>query len=217
MTPDDTEIEADLSALVDTLDIGVPGLRTVGRPAKTFHVEYVRDLTTTDMMALNLPRGVAPVQTIARIRASHHSLARCIATGMKHSQAGLVTGYNPSTISNLLNDTAFQALVEDYRMEAKSVMADLSERMSDLSLDAIELLQEKLHDRPQEFTVSTLLDLITKFADRTGHGPNQEVNLKVSGDFIDRPPRESFEDWERRRSKELAPDPSETPPLKSIN
>lgn len=193
---------AEAAALLDALDISAAPPRTVGRPTKSYYVEHTRDLTEADMEALQLPRG-APAKSLQRLRSSHHALARCLATGMKHTQAALVTGYNPVTISALMNDDSFTALVADYRREASDVFGDLAERMNNMSLDAIEILQERLHEAPQDFTTSTLLDLIKTFADRTGHGPNQDINLKVSGDFIDRPPRETFEDWERRRTKEL--------------
>jgi hypothetical protein len=163
---------------------------------------YSRDLTEADGAALSSDRGVKPA-SLVRIHSSHHSLARCLAMGMKDSHVALITGYSPSRISILKNDPAFSALVADYRAEAKAIFADLGERMADISLDAIELLHERLQAKPEEFSVPMLLDVIKAFADRTGHGPGQEITMKVSRDIIDRPPRESFAEWEERRSKEL--------------
>jgi len=192
--------------LLAELDLDTSGpRRTLGAMPIPFSCEHVRDLTEADMAALELPRGITP-KSLVRIHASHHSLAKCLASGMKAAQAALVTGYAPNRISILQNDPAFQALVADYRAEAKSVFADLAERMSDLSLDAIEILQERIQDAPEAFSVPVLIDLVKAFADRTGHGPGQEVHLKVDKDFIDRPPRESFDEWEARRTKELSAD-----------
>lgn len=171
-------------------------------PALPETAEYIRDLNSSDLPALSAPRGL-PVAPLARIRASHHSLARCLATGMRPAQASLVTGYSEGRISVLQNDPSFVALIADYNAEAKSIFADLAERMSDLSLDAIEELQERLHAAPETFTVSTLLDLIKAFADRTGHGPGAEVHLTMSRDTIDRPPRETYDEWQKRRAQEL--------------
>jgi len=103
-----------------------------------------------------------------------------------------------------MQDPAFMSLVADYKNEAKSVFADLAERMSDMSLDAIEILHERLQANPETFTIPVLVDVVKAFADRTGHGPGQEVHLKVDRDFIDRPPRESAEEWKARRAEELA-------------
>lgn len=197
--------------LLDELDLGTsprPRPDTLERPhingrlPELFFVAYERDLSPADLEALLLPRGTTP-RSLVRIHASHHSLARCLATGMKPSQAALVTGYSPGRISSLLADPAFGALIADYQSEAKSIFADLAERMNDLSLDAIELLHERLHENPVGFTVPVLLDIVRTFADRTGHGPGQEVHIKMDRDFIDRPPRETFEEWAKRRTDEL--------------
>src|SRR5215475_5111853 len=121
-------------------DLGL-GVGPTVRPRSEAFAQYERDLTEADLAALAAaPPG--PLKSITRIRASHHSLARCLAAGMKSSQAGLVTGYTTVRIHQLEGDPAFQALVADYRAEAKSVFADMAERMNDLSLDALELLQE---------------------------------------------------------------------------
>jgi hypothetical protein len=191
--------------------------RLSGRAGTESHCVYTRDLERADIAALEtMPRG-DQVRPLVRIHASHHSLARCLASGMKPSQAGLVTGYTPSRISTLQRDPAFSALCAEYRSEAKSIFADLAERMNDLSLDAIELLQERLHDAPEGFTIPVLLDLVRTFADRTGHGPNSEISLKVSTDLIDRPPRETYEQWQARREQELEQGPSETDSVKKLN
>lgn len=173
-------------------------------PAGSAKVEYVRDLTEADLAA---PRAPTPPRALLRIHASHHAVARCLATGIKQNQVALVTGYTPMRISFLLQDPTFQALVNDYRTEAKAVFADLAERMTEMSLDAMELLQEKLHDNPAEFTIPALIEIIKTFADRTGHGPNQTVSVSLNRDLIDRPPRESHEEWLARRAAELQPPP----------
>lgn len=210
--PDDEALD-----LVTELDLGGPSpgpkapscavdsltkVRTQGAAPRSFHCEYARDLTEADIAALSVNRGTKP-RSLVRIHASHHALARCLASGMKPAQAALVTGYSNSRISILQNDEAFKGLVEDYRNEAKAIFADMAERMSNLSLDALELIQERLHEDPGSFTVPMLLDVVKAFADRTGHGPGQEVQLKVSQDFVDRPPRETFEEWEDRRKRSL--------------
>jgi hypothetical protein len=186
--------------LVDDLDTSSP--RLLGNVPVQVYIEHSRDLTQADIAALSANRGTRP-KSLLRIHASHHSLARCLATGMKQSQAALVTGYDQSRISILTRDPTFAALVEDYKTEAKSVFADLAERMNDMSLDAIELLKERLHDNPETFSIPVLLDVVKTFADRTGHGPGQEVTVKMDRDFIDRPPRETAEEWKERRSREI--------------
>ena len=210
-----TDIDNSDEQLLTELDLGPERPRVLGRPRAELYMSYERDLTEADIAALALPRGSAP-PALKRIHSSHHSVARCLAAGMKPGQVALVTGYSASRISILQNDPAFQALVQDYRTEAKSVFGDLAERMTNISLDAIELLQERLQDDPAQFSIPMLLDVVKAMADRTGHGPGQDVNVRIGpGDFIDRPPRETFEQWEQRRSQELNLTPA--PPLKKLN
>lgn len=178
--------------------------RINGSAPKEFFVAYERDLTQADIEALKLPRGTRP-KSLMRIHASHHSLARCLATGMKAEQAALVTGYSPGRISSLQKDPAFMALVADYQVEARAWSADFTERAAGITLDAMELLHDKMHESPEQMTVPVLLDTIKTFADRTGHGPGQQVNLRVDRDFIDRPPRETYEEWQARRAREIEP------------
>lgn len=177
-----------------------------GRVANPLHCEFIRDLTEADLEAMKIPgaRG-RPAKSLLRIHASHHALARCVAAGLKDTQAALVTGYSTVRVAQLRSDPAFVALVTDYREEIKSVFADFTERACNIKFDALELLQEKMHEAPETLTIPVLLDIIKLFADRTGHGPGAEVVVRNERDFIDRPPRESYEDWIKRRNGELGP------------
>jgi hypothetical protein len=199
MSSDDPEADA----LIDELDFSPP--RLLGAVPRETEGYFVRDLTKADLQALDAPRGTLP-KAIQRIRASHHSLARCLASGIKPVQAALVTGYSQTRISLLLRDPTFAGLVEDYKREAREIFADLNERMVNLSLDAIEELQDRLADAPEGFSTGMLLDMVKACADRTGHGPGQEVKLSVSPSMIDRPPKESYEEWQKRRARELGAD-----------
>jgi hypothetical protein len=191
---------------LDELDfVGPPRLLgNLGRAA--ISATPGRDLTQADLQALEGPRGANLPRSIQRLRSSHHALARCLASGMKASQASLITGYTQNRISLLQDDPAFQALLADYRAEARDIFADLNERMNNLSLDAIEELHERLVDAPEAFSIGMLLDVVKAFADRTGHGPGQEVKLTVSPSMIDRPPKETYEEWQARRARELSPE-----------
>lgn len=204
-SPDDPLL-AEAEDLLAELDFsGRP--RINGGATKATQAILVRDLTRADLAALNGPRGVNTPKSIQRIRSSHHALARCLASGMNNPQAGLVTGYSQSRVYLLQQDPAFIALVEEYKNEAKEIFADLQERMTNISLDAIEELQERLDASPEGFSIGMLLDVVKAFADRTGHGPGQEVKLSVSSSMIDRPPKETYEEWQKRRARELGAEP----------
>ena len=138
---------------------------------------------------------------------------------MTAPQASLVTGYGYQRIYMLQRDPSFIALVQEYKLEAKEIFADLNERMTNISLDAIEELQALPDSAPEGFSISMLLDVVKTFADRTGHGPGQEVKLSVSASMIDRPPQETYEEWQKRRARELGTEDinSLEPPTRASN
>lgn len=174
---------------------------------------FERDLTPADLAALDaFPRG-SPPKPLQRIRSSHHALARCLAIGLNPAKAALVTGYSTGRITALANDPAFRQLVEEYREDAKGVVADFTARMTNFGLDAMEELHERLLADPESFSIPALLDIVTKMADRTGHGTNSSVTHNFNLPTIDRPPREDFEGWKERRTRELTlvPNPVEPP------
>lgn len=202
------EQNEDTPDLLAELDLDLGGATAPTRMG--FFCNYSRDLTEADLAAYRARPVGTQLRPLARIHASHHAVARCLAIGMKPSQTALVTGYTTVRINQLESDPAFQALLSDYRAEHDGAFAKLSERMYNLSLDAIEALHERFLEAPQDFSVPMLLDVVKTFADRTGHGPNSEVTLNLNqGDTIDRPPRETFEQWQARRQKELEPPTSE--------
>ena len=168
--------------------------------------EFVRDLTAADHEALLINPSTRPATSLARIHASHHALARCIASGMRVYQAALTTGYSEARISILQRDSTFMALVAEYREESKGLFADMAERMSNVSLDALEVLHERLQENPTGFSIPVLLDIVRTFADRTGYGPGGELKVSMVHDTIDRPPREDYNAWKKRREAELVED-----------
>jgi len=149
--------------------------------------DFVRELNEADLVLLDAPRGVQS-RPIAKLRDSHHALARALAAGMKPGEASLITGYSPSRISVLQNDPSFKELLEFYRQSQDAAYANLHDRMATLSLDAIAELRERLDERPEEFTPGALLEMVKTLADRTGHAPTtKSVNVNVDlNSFADR-------------------------------
>lgn len=189
-------------AELDLSDPEIESHRIQGAIAQDRYVDYVRDLEPSDLEALKLPRGSTP-PSLVRIHSTHHALARCLALGMSNNQAAQITGYSASRISILKSDESFKALVEDYRAETKSIVADAQFRMAGDFLMAQEMLHDLMEANPETFTPQMLIEIIKMYADRTGHGPGQKISMDIKKDFIDRPPRESFEEWEKRRGQEL--------------
>ena len=203
--------------VVEELTLQGPSALTaaLNRPLEA---RYSRDLTEADHAALDLPKGTQPA-SLVRIHSSHHALAKCLATGVRPMHAALITGYSPGRISQLARDPTFKALVAEYEAEAQSAVADIALRMRGLSVDAIELLHDRLLEKPEDFSVGMLLDIVKGMADRTGHGPGQSMTHNFNMPTIDRPPREDYEDWKARRTRELELKPLEQlePPTRSTN
>jgi len=153
--------------------------RIIGRPANEPEVDFVRELHESDLTLLDAPRGVQS-RPIAKLRDSHHALARALAAGMRPGEASLITGYSLSRISVLQADPSFKELLEFYRTAQDATYASLHDRMATLSLDAIAELRERLDEHPEEFTPGALLEMVKTLADRTGFAPTtKSVNVNV--------------------------------------
>lgn len=192
----------------EVLGLNLSGPRTRGRPPKPIEATLGRELTAADIEMLSVDRGVKP-QAVARLRDSHHALARCLASGMKPADAALATGYSVSRISILQSDPAFADLLRHYRAGDQLIQSDIAARYQTMSLDALEILRERMLDEPDSFRPELLLEISKVWADRTGHGPQtKNQNLNVNIDLAAR-----LESARRREEQELGPARSVSPPL----
>lgn len=161
-------------------------LRTSGRAPVPISCEVKRELTEADLAMLGMEKGVKP-PLLKKLKDSHHGLARVLASGSSPGEASLVTGFSLSRISILQNDPSFQELLTHYRSVSHEVFADLQQRMTSISLDALEELRERLIDTPEELESDFLLDLVKVTADRTGHGPSsKQTQVRVNVDLAER-------------------------------
>lgn len=153
-----------------------------GRAAKALSAEVVRELTTSDLGLLATERSIKPTH-LQRITDRHHALARCLATGMSATEAGLVTGYTGSRISVLRGDPSFEELIAFYQRENAPAVLGLSEKLIAIANDSADVLLDRLELEPESFARDELVDNIKLGADRSGHGPQSKttnVNLHVN-------------------------------------
>lgn len=164
------------------LDLDLSQPRTRGRAAKPCTVMAERDLTETDMAALEIEQGVQVYEPIAKLRERHHTCARLMAQGASGAQITAVTGYSPPTLSRLRKDPTFIELLAHYAEQVDDAVADTHARLSGLSLQAISELQDRLDDEPEDISTPQLLDILKVSADRSGHGPEHKStqNLNVN-------------------------------------
>jgi len=136
----------------------------------------VRELSAVEDTAPARP------QQLARLRDSHHQVARLIAAGLRTQEVSRMTGYAISRLSWLQNnDPAFMELVEFYRADARDVQIDVEARLRAVALDSVQHFHETLLERPEEVTPALALEASKVYLDRAGHAPvNRSVNKNLN-------------------------------------
>lgn len=150
--------------LSDILDLPIPGAR--GRAPKASGLAFVRNLNEADASCFGQNVG-AVIRPLAKLRQRHHHLARLLAEGIKHVEASAITGYSQSSISILLQDPAFQELVEHYSSQKAQIYLDVHERLAQLGTSAMEELQERIEESPDKLSVNQLESIIQTAFDRS--------------------------------------------------
>lgn len=126
----------------------------------------------------------APV--IAKLRTTHHELARLLSLGLKDVEVSRVTGYSQAWISTLKTNPMFQELLSHYMAQRDEVVVDVGRRLQGLSITAIELMQEKLLDKGDSLTMKELAQVAELGLDRTGYGKTAtQVNVSVPAATLD--------------------------------
>ncbi|OYW77710.1 MAG: hypothetical protein B7Z37_03205 [Verrucomicrobia bacterium 12-59-8] len=130
-------------------------------------------LTLADLEDSSAP---AKPSVVARLRDSHHGLARLIAEGRPRVEVSSISGYDPSYISRMEADPAFQELIEHYRNVAQAEYSHVHSRMADLASDTVQEIHQRLIEKPDEFSPSQLNDIAKTMLDRVGLGPTKTIN-----------------------------------------
>jgi len=164
-------------------------VRPLGRQKRDIGpVAVVRELRADDLVLLKEERGVQkPIPLMQRVTERHHSLARCLASGMKHWEAAIVTGYTASYIAILQGDPTFKDLVHFYSQHVDAQYADLHKRLAGIAVDAADLLRDRMDEDPDKISTGQLVELTKMGADRTGHGPaTTQTQLNIHVNMADR-------------------------------
>lgn len=126
-----------------------------------------RELGEGDLADLASAPKIGGSSAIARLKHSHHLLARLLAEGRPAVECSYVTGYCESRISILKDDPAFQELIAYYKQQNEAIYLDVHQRLASLGISAMEELADRLEDKPQVFTEKGLMDLIELTMDRS--------------------------------------------------
>lgn len=148
-------------------------------------VSATRPLDEFDLTLLGTGATVKP-SPLARLGARHHALARALASGMRPGIAAATYGYCLSRVSILQSDPSFQELLAHYQSEASHDFARVQERMTGIAVDALDEIDKRLTENPQQISTPVLAKLIELTADRTGHGKKNETDVNINIGFADR-------------------------------
>ena len=125
---------------------------------------------------------------LQKIRDHHHQLARLVAEGRRTTDIAFETGMSISRISILKSDPAFMELVEAYRMNLEQIKdlayADHQKKMALTASLALDELNGRLEDTPEDFSHDQLFQYSIGYGDRLGYGKivktvNANLNLQV--------------------------------------
>lgn len=167
-----------------------------GRKAQEVAVRYVRDLGEEDLKDLQTPAPLGTQPTpIKALRAPHHKIAQLLASGTRAVEISRITGYSQSRISILQEDPTFGELVEHYKAQVAEAFTDYQERLAAVGTTALEILQERLDERPDDFAEGMLLKIVESTYDRSvapaksgpkalGGGAAAAGGVQVSINFI---------------------------------
>ena len=155
----------------------------IGRKFRQADAEVVRELTSADLVLLDVERGLKPTH-VKRLRDSHHKAARLIAQGLPMWEVSAHTGLTPSRISVLKSDPSFTELLALYQKEVgevnRAAYADNVQKVAALHSDTIDEIHDRLDNEPDKLTMGDLLDIAKMTGDQTGlSSKGRTANLNV--------------------------------------
>lgn len=164
-----------------------------GKIAREPTVTNVRALTRDDLALIveaRSPTGNGTsTSAVARLRDSHHRIARLFAAGLRIGEIVERVGYSYNRVSTLQRDPAFQELIATYRGKVDAAFEREQDEYAKLTMSnmikAETQLAEKLEEAEENGEFLPTRDLIAisrDAADRFGYGKRQ-TNLNVNADF----------------------------------
>ena len=144
------------------------------------------EIRELELGELSMPSAVPGVQAVLRIKARHFALAKALAEGIEPAVAAAITGYAPGTVSQLCQDPTFQNLIASYRQDIEGEYVNVHQKLATLTVTAMDELQERIENNPEEVKTTVLTDIMTKGLDRIGHGPTSKTDVNVNVNLASR-------------------------------
>lgn len=153
--------------------------------------QNILNLTAKDFLSPGDPDGelvallegaVAPVgaNLTDTLRTSHHLLARTLAEGKDPVAAAAACGMSLQRLRRLQDDPAFQELQSYYANQMADIFEGVQDRLAALGLTMLDVLQERVMDKPEKFSNRELADFANAFLERT-IAPTKGPKVGASG------------------------------------
>jgi hypothetical protein len=157
----------------------------IQRSPKTPYIRAVRPMTRGDIESLRQP-SARP--RIAKLRDSHHIMARLFVSGLSHAEIAAETGYSIARVSLLRNSPHMVNLIERYRdddhtewRKHRDVTYGYIHTAGAKSWRMINDQLDEADESGEPIPLATLLKIADSSADRTGkHRKTATENVNVN-------------------------------------
>jgi len=122
---------------------------------------------------------------LQKVRAVHHQAARMLAAGARPAEVARTTGMHPNRLYILQDDPAFAGLVEHYAEQEHQIWVDARQRAAMLGVTAMEELQDRVLENPENLTNKQLLEIAQAALSHGGYPSTQRVEESKSVDISD--------------------------------
>ena len=160
--------------------------------------EIIREITAADLplLAQELREhnwaAASPERALSTLRTGHQQLAQLLASGVNDLDASMITGRTVSSIRTLRVDPAFKELLAYYADQQEQHHFDAYNRLVTLGGTAMDVLQERLEEKPDNFTNNELRQIVESTMDRSAapakgdprQGQGQQAGLNVHINFV---------------------------------
>ena len=142
-----------------------------------------RELTAEDLYRLvTEPKQAVALAPLQRLRASHHAIARYLASGKSAKETAILVGCTAQRVSDLTRDPSFNHLLDYYREQInESGIQDAERIQTKLRIaaeTALDLVQDRLDDemKNKEIPIGELRQIGSFGFDRTVAPPKVAVS-----------------------------------------
>lgn len=154
-----------------------------GRPGKVFIMSVERQLTAEDLYRLATePKQTVALAPLQKLRASHHAIARYLASGKTARETAILVGCTAQRVGDLTRDPSFNHLLDYYREQInESGIVDAERAQAKLRIaaeTATDLIQERLEDetKSKDIPIGELRQIAAFGYDRTVAPPKVAVS-----------------------------------------